>query len=99
MRTYRRGSHTVYELHYHFVFTTKYRKPLLRGAVGHRLRELVQEICRALDIQIVKGHVRPDHVHLFVSLPPHVAPSRAMQGNTSRYPVVTHARWSSRRAR
>ena len=88
MRTYRRGSHTVYELHYHFVFTTKYRKPWLKADVGHRLRELVREICRGLDIQILKGHVRPDHVHLFVSLPPQVAPSRAMQaikGKTSHH--------------
>ncbi|MEQ9073317.1 MAG: IS200/IS605 family transposase, partial [Sandaracinaceae bacterium] len=34
MGRYRRGSHTVYELHYHFVFTTKYRKRVLRGDVG-----------------------------------------------------------------
>ena len=33
MPKYRKGSHTVYELHYHFVFVTKYRKPVLRG--GH----------------------------------------------------------------
>jgi putative transposase len=69
----------VYELHYHFVFTTKYRKPVLRGDVGKRLRELTREICRGRDIEIVKGHVRPDHVHLFVSMPPHMAPSDAMK--------------------
>jgi len=79
MRRYRRGSHTVYELHYHLVFTTKYRKPVLRGDVGRRLRDLTREICRSYDIEIVKGHVRPDHVHLFVSMPPHVAPSDAMK--------------------
>jgi hypothetical protein len=29
MRELRRAAHTVYSLHYHFVFTTKYRKPVL----------------------------------------------------------------------
>ena len=31
MRRYRRAAHTVFKLHYHFVFVTKYRKPVLRG--------------------------------------------------------------------
>lgn len=87
-RSYRRGPHTVYELHYHFVFTTKYRKPWLRGDVGTAVRDLIREICVKHDIRILKGHVRPDHVHLFLSLPPHLAPSRAMQaikGKTSHH--------------
>ncbi len=86
MRHYRRGSHTVFELHYHFVFTTKYRKPVLRGDIGRRLRALIREICQTHDIAIIQGHVRPDHVHLTVSMPPHVAPSdgmRAIKGKTA----------------
>jgi hypothetical protein len=27
----------------------------------------------------VQGHVRPDHVHLLLSAPPHLAPRRVMQ--------------------
>jgi putative transposase len=86
MRTYRRAAHTVYELHYHFVFTTKYRKPVLRGEIAVEVRDLIRQICRGNDIDILAGHVRPDHVHLLVSVPPHLAPSRVMQaikGKTS----------------
>jgi len=79
MGRYRRGSHTVYELHIHFVLTTKHREPVLRGEVGTRARDLVREVCRARDIEILRGRVRPDHVHLYVSMPPHVAPSDAMR--------------------
>ncbi len=88
VRHYRRAAHTVYELHYHFVFTTKYRKPVLRGEVAVGVRDLIREICRTLDIEILMGHVRPDHVHLLLSVPPHVAPSRVMQaikGKTSHH--------------
>ena len=88
MSTYRRAAHTVYELHYHFVFTTKYRKPVLRGEVAQEVRKLIREICRSNDIEIAAGHVRPDHVHLLVSVPPHLAPSRVMQaikGKTSHH--------------
>ncbi len=78
--------HTVYQCHYHFVFIPKYRKPVLRGNVGTRLRELVREICKQNNIEIVRGHIRPDHVHLLLSVPPTLAPSRVMQaikGKTS----------------
>ena len=43
------------------MFITKYRKPALRGDIGKEVRDLTREICRTLDIEIVKGHVRPDH--------------------------------------
>ena len=79
MKDYRTFSHSVYRLHDHFVFTTKYRKPVLRGEVGLRTRELIREICRRNNIEIVQGHIRPDHVHLLLSVPPSLAPSRVMQ--------------------
>ena len=64
----------------------KYRKPVLRGEVALRVRELVRQICHANEIEIPKGHVRPDHVHLLLSVPPSLSPSRVMQaikGKTS----------------
>jgi REP element-mobilizing transposase RayT len=59
--------------HYHFVFIPKYRKPVLRGEIGTEVRDLIWEICRTLDIEILQGHIRPDHVHLLLSVPPHPA--------------------------
>ena len=79
MAKYRKGAHTVYELHYHFVFITKYRKPVLRGDIAKRTRDLIREICVSEDVEIVKGNVSKDHVHLMVSMPPQVSPSRIMQ--------------------
>jgi len=78
VKQYRKGPHTVYQCHYHFVFIPKYRKPILRGEVGRYLRELIREVCRTYDIAILEGHIRPDHVHLFLSVPPTMSPSRVM---------------------
>ena len=93
MREYRRASHTVYTCHNHFVFIPKYRKPVLRGDIGVELRDLIREICRSEDIEILEGHIRPDHVHLLLSVPPHLAPSRVMQaikGKTSHHLLAGH---------
>jgi putative transposase len=95
MRGYHRTAHTLDELHYHFVFTTKYRKPVLRGEIGQRVREMVREICKSHDVEILKGAVKRDHVHLFVSAPPHLAPSRLMQavkGKTSHELMMEYRR-------
>ena len=87
MENYRKTSHSVYDLKYHLVWITKYRKPVFFGDVAIRLRELIREICKSLDIEIIKGHVSQDHVHLFVSVPPQLSISKVVgriKGKTSR---------------
>lgn len=82
----RYGSHTVFQIEYHFAWVTKYRYKLLRGEVAERIQELVRESCEAFEAKIVKGVVRKDHVHIFVSCPPTMAPSeimRRIKGRTS----------------
>jgi REP-associated tyrosine transposase len=79
MNEYRHGAHSVFEIHLHLVWTTKYRKPVLVGPVGLRLRELIREICGAEDVLILKGHVSKDHVPLLVSIPPQVTISGLVQ--------------------
>jgi putative transposase len=85
--SYRKTSHSVYDLKYHVVWITKYRKPVLRGEIAIRLRELVRQTCAALDVYIVSGHIAVDHVHLLVSVPPMISVSTLMQrikGRSSR---------------
>jgi putative transposase len=86
MQNYRKGSHTLFDLKYHLVWITKYRKQVLIGSVAERSRELIREICKANDVEIIKGHVSKDHIHLFVSVPPKLSVSKLIQylkGKTS----------------
>jgi putative transposase len=69
------------------VWITKYRKPVLRAEVAQRVRDLIREVCRSSDVEIIKGHVSRDHVHIFVSVPPHLSVSqflKSIKGKTSR---------------
>ena len=87
MTEYRKGSHTVYDIKYHIVWITKYRKAILRGEIGLRLRELIRQTCEAQEVYIVKGHISTDHVHLLLSVPPNIAVSDLVQrlkGRSSR---------------
>ena len=83
---YRYGSHTVFNIEYHFVWVTKYRYEVLTGDVALRVRELVRQTCESFEMQIIKGVVSKDHIHIFVSAPPTMAPSeimRRIKGRTS----------------
>ena len=74
---YRYGSHTVFQIEYHFVWVTKYRYKVLTGEIAERVRGLVRETCEAFEIRIVKG---------VVSSSPTMAPSeimRRIKGRTS----------------
>ena len=79
MKHYRHGAHTVYEIHLHLVWVTKYRRPVLVGDVGLRVRELIRQVCLEHEVTIMKGHVSKDHIHLFISIPPQVTISRLVQ--------------------
>jgi putative transposase len=85
--SYRKTAHSVYDLKYHLVWTTKYRKPVLRGEIAVRVRELIRQTCATLEVYILSGHVSSDHIHLLVSVPPNVAVSDLVQrlkGRSSR---------------
>ena len=87
MAEYRKGSHTVYDIQYHFVWVTKYRYQVLSGEVAERARELIRQTCMSRDIKILKGHVSKDHIHILVSCPPALSPAKIMQylkGRSSR---------------
>ena len=87
MKDYRKGSHCIHDIKCHVVWTTKYRKRILSPEIGRRVRDIVRLICTSLDVDIIKGNVRRDHVHLLVSVPPTLSVSRLVQrmkGVTSR---------------
>lgn len=75
MQNIRKGSHSIHQLHVHLIWSTKYRYEVLRGDIQIRCRDLIRQTCDTLDIQILKGVVSKDHVHLHLSYPPKLSVS------------------------
>lgn len=87
MQMYRKSSHTIYDIKYHIVWITKYRKPVIAGIVAERCRELVRQVCKENEVEIIRGHVSKDHIHLLLSVPPTISVSKLVQlmkGRSSR---------------
>lgn len=83
---YKSSSHVVYNLSYHLIWCPKYRRKVLEGQIEARLKELLFEKAKEMEVEIKTMEVMPDHVHLFVSANPTLAPHQIaglLKGYTS----------------
>ena len=83
----KRRHHCVYALNYHLVLVTKYRRKCLTAEMLDVIEALARERCAVRDAEVLECNGESDHVHLLVSLPPHVALSEfvnALKTNTAR---------------
>ena len=63
-------SHSVWECKYHVVFIPKCRRKTLYGTLRPHLGEVFRKLAAQKESRIEEGHVRPDHVHMLIAIPP-----------------------------
>ena len=98
---YSKGSHTVYCHRYHVVFATKYRYDVLKGKLKVRIGKIIRQTCDELGVEIIKGVLSTDHVHMFIAVPPKHSLSdvmRRVKGRSSRriqqeFPAIRKRYW------
>jgi len=73
MTDYQRLQHTLWECKYHVVFIPKYRRKILFAALRKDLGPVFRELARHKACRVEEGHLRPDHVHMLLSIPPKYA--------------------------
>ncbi len=85
----------------HLVWVTKYRYQVLQGDIQQRTRDLIIQICNSENVEILKGVVSKDHVHMHVEYPVSLSISslvKRLKGRTSRllqieFPQLKHRYW------
>jgi putative transposase len=86
-KDYQKSGNRVHNLNLHIVFCPKYRRQCLVGDVATRCEQLLREKCAELECGVSALEILPDHVHLFVAVPPDLAPNHIIaqvKGYTSR---------------
>lgn len=63
---------------YHIVFTPKYRRKVIYNQYKQSIREILKQLCRYKGVEIIEGHLMPDHIHMLVSIPPKISVSSFM---------------------
>ena len=85
---YKSHNRTKYLCNYHIVWCPKYRRKLLVGKIKDRLEQIIKDVCYAKQSEVIALEIMPDHVHLFVSVSPRVAPFKivkAVKGRSSNF--------------
>lgn len=71
-------AHTRWRCKYHIVFTPKYRRKIIFAQLRESIRDILKNLCKYKGVEILEGHLMPDHVHMLVSIPPKISVSSFM---------------------
>ena len=63
-------AHTTWKCQYHIVFTPKYHRKIIYGALRAEIGKILRELCQRKEVEIIEAHAMPDHIHMLVSMPP-----------------------------
>ena len=70
---YRRNRHSCYDLEYHLVVVTKYRHPVITGALKDRLFEITEDLFSGhWNCRILEKNTDRDHIHILFEAPPQI---------------------------
>ena len=61
-------SHTKWMCKYHIVFTPKYRRKVIYNQYKESIRDILKQLCGYKGVEIIEGHLMPDHIHMLVSI-------------------------------
>jgi len=71
-------AHTKWLCKYHIVIVPKYQRKVIYYEYRKDLQEIIRTLCRYKQVEIIEGHMMPDHVHLLLSIPPKTSISSFM---------------------
>ena len=71
-------SHTKWLCKYRIVFAPKYRRKAIYSQIRSDVGEILRRLCECKGVEIIEGHLMPDHVHMLVAIPPKYSVSSVM---------------------
>ena len=74
----RSTAHSKYRCQYHVVFAPKYRRKEIYGALRRDIGEILRKLCEQKDVEIMEAEACPDHIHMLLSIPPHISIAQFM---------------------
>ena len=63
-------AHTRWECKYHIVFAPKFRRKIIYNQIREDVGRILRELCDRKGVEIIEAEACPDHIHMFVRIPP-----------------------------
>ena len=74
----RSSAHSKYRCQYHIVFAPKFRRKEIYGKLKKDIGQILRKLCEQKNVQIIEAEACPDHIHMLVSIPPHISIAQFM---------------------
>ena len=71
-------SHSKWRCKYHIVFAPKYRRQVIYNQIKVDIGKILRDLCERKGVEILEEECCPDHIHMLVTIPPHMSASRVM---------------------
>ena len=88
-------AHTKWLCKYHIVFTPKYRRKIIYNRYKTDLAKILHDLCAYKGVEIIEGHLMPDHVHMLVSIPPKYSVSQFMGYLKGKSSLMIYEKWGN----
>ena len=72
------SAHSKYRCQYHILFAPKYRRQAIYGEIRKDIGEIIRKLCEQKGVGIIEAEACVDHIHMLVSIPPHISVSQFM---------------------
>ena len=71
-------SHSKWRCKYHIVFPPKYRRQVIYNQIKVDIGKILRDLCERKGVEILEAERCPDHIHMLVTILPHMGVSRFM---------------------
>ena len=71
-------SHSKWRCKYHIVFAPTYRRQIIYGKIKIDVGKILRGLCERRGVEIIEAECCPDHIHMLVSIPPHMSVAQFM---------------------
>ena len=88
-------SHSTWNCKYHIVFAPKYRRKIFYESHRREIIEIIRELCRWKEVEILEGEMAEDHVHLLLMIPPKLSVSGFMGYLKGKSSLMIYQRWGA----
>ncbi len=97
LRQWKSQSHVRWYCRYHIVIVPKYRRKAIFGVVRKEIGSIIRELCARDDIKIIEGHIRADHIHMCLEIPPKYSVAHVIGKLKGKTTMLLHQRFGRKK--
>ena len=88
-------THTSWNCKYHIVFAPKYRRKVFYGQRRYDIGQILRELCRWKNVNLLEAEACPDHIHMLVEIPPKISVSSFMGFLKGKSSLMIYEKWGN----